>query len=222
MTHTVSRIISDDTLSCIVQIESAGNPKARAKTSSATGLGQFIESTWMAVVTEHRPDLLKGRTRAQVLGLRTDPDIAIAMLARLTEDNARALGAGYTDGDLYLAHFAGVAAAKRLLIAASDTPVSGVMSAAAINANASILKGKTAGQVRAWASRKMNGAKGRDWIAKLYRGTAIATAASEPNSDMQSQVPPVIVDRQTPMSVKLLIALVVLVIVIAMALLGVD
>lgn len=157
-----------------------------------------------------------------MLGLRTDPDIAIAMLARLTEDNARALGAGYTDGDLYLAHFAGVAAAKRLLIAASDTPVSGVMSAAAINANAGILKGKTAGQVRAWASRKMNGAKGPDWIAKLYRGTAISTAASEPNSDMQSQVTPVIVDRQMPMSVKLLIVLVVLVIVIAMALLGVD
>lgn len=189
MTHTVSRIISDDTLSCIIQIESAGNPNARAKTSSATGLGQFIDATWMAVVSKRRPDLLKGRTKAQVLALRNDPDIAIEILARFTEDNAQALGASYSDGDLYLAHFAGVAAAKRLLKASAETPVSGLMSAAAINANASILKGKTVGQVRAWASRKMSNAKGKGWIAKLYRGPAVVEASQPPNIDTTDSTP---------------------------------
>lgn len=218
MAHTVSRIISDATLSCIIQIESAGDPKAKARTSSATGLGQFIDATWMAVVSKHRPDLLQGRSKAQVLALRTDADIAIEMLARLTEDNARALGAEYTDGDLYLAHFAGIAAARRLRNAKSDTPVSSLMSAAAISANASILKGKTAGQVRAWASRKMTAAKGRDWIAKLYRSERLVAAAPVANDPVPSNEPATVASGSTSNGAKILIALVVLTIIIVTAL----
>lgn len=174
MTNTVSRIISDDTLSRIIQIESAGNPNAKAKTSSATGLGQFIDSTWTAVVQRHRPDLLKGRARAEVLALRKDPSLAVELLARFTEDNAAALGKGYGDGDLYLAHFAGVGTARKILQAFPATPVSKIVSVQAINANPSILRGKTCARVREWASKKMAAADGRDWVAKWYRGKPAA------------------------------------------------
>ena len=122
MTHTVSRLLSDDTLNRIIQIESAGKVAAKAPTSSATGLFQFIAATWLAVVKKHRPDLLESRTRAQVLALRTDPVIAIELGARFTEDNAKALGPGYGDGDLYLAHFLGVATARKFLRAAPAAP----------------------------------------------------------------------------------------------------
>ena len=107
MTNTVSRIISDDTLSRAVQIESAGNAKARAVTSSATGLFQFLDATWRDTVRKHRPDWLTGNTDAGLLAMRLDPVRSIEIGARFWEDNARIVGPGWTDGDLYLAHFAG-------------------------------------------------------------------------------------------------------------------
>ncbi len=168
MTNTVSKTVSDETLNCIISIESAGNPNAKAGTSSASGLFQFIDATWMGVVAKHRPDLLQGRTRAQILALRFDPKIAIELGARFTEDNQRVIGMNCTGGDLYLAHFLGTADAKDMFRADPATPVSQLVSLGAIQANKSILLGKNAGQVRAWAARKMQGAGGRDWIKKYY------------------------------------------------------
>lgn len=167
MTNRVSNSISDETLSRIIQIESNGDPEARARTSTATGLGQFLTTTWMATVREHRPDLLEGRTQAQVLALRTDSVISIEMLARHTEDNARILGPGYTDGDIYLAHFSGVGVARKLMRAPTTDPVSKYYSQRAIAANRSILEGKTVGQVRGWAARKMTAADS-DWISEFW------------------------------------------------------
>jgi hypothetical protein len=166
MTNTVSRTVSDETLNCIITIESAGKPRAKAATSSASGLFQFIDATWMGVVSKHRPDLMRGRTRPEVLALRFEPKIAIELGARFTEDNQRAIGMNCTGGDLYLAHFLGVADARDLFRAHPDTRVEQLVGPGAIAANKSILQGKTAGQVRAWAARKMNGAGGRNWIAK--------------------------------------------------------
>jgi hypothetical protein len=172
MTHTVSRLLSDDTLNRIIQIESAGKPAAKAPTSSATGLFQFIAATWLAVVRRHRPDLLEGRTRAQVLALRTDPTVAIELGARFTEDNAKALGPGYRDGDLYLAHFLGVATARKFLRAAPAASAAQLAGPAAVKANRGILAGKTVGEVRAWAERSMvtrwDKAGRPDWIAEYY------------------------------------------------------
>lgn len=170
MTNRVSRTISDDTLNRIIQIESAGNPLAAAATSSARGLGQFLNATWLTMVKKHRPEWLKGRTRAEVLDLRFDASCSIEMLARLAEDNARAIGGQPTPGDLYLAHFLGPADARDLFRADPGTPVAKLVSAAVIRANRSIMEGKTAGEVRAWAARKMAQAPKADWVAKFYTG----------------------------------------------------
>lgn len=167
MMHTLSTIISDDLLNRIVQVESDGDPKAKAKTSSALGLSQFLNATWLGCVKAHEPDLLEGRTRAQVLALRTDPAIALRMLARHAEDNYRAIGQGASAGDLYLAHFLGAGTARALCRADPETPAREVVSAKAIKANRSILAGKTCGEVRAWAGRKMAVKPRRDWVA-LY------------------------------------------------------
>jgi hypothetical protein len=168
VTNTVSRTVSDETLNCIITIESAGKPRAKAATSSASGLFQFIDATWIGVVNKHRPDLGRGRTRAELLALRFEPKIAIELGARFTEDNQRAIGMNCTGGDLYLAHFLGTADAKDLFRAHPDTQVSQLIGPGAIAANRSILQGKTAGQVRAWAAKKMNAAGGHNWIAKYY------------------------------------------------------
>lgn len=170
MTNRVSETISDETLSRIIQIESAGNPKAKARTSSATGLAQFLNSTWMAMIRRHRPELLEGRTQSQVLALRLDPRISIEMLARFTEENAAILpGVKDADGDLYLAHFSGVSTAKRVMQASAHTPAEHIFSKEAVKANRSILEGKTCGEVRAWAEAKMRKAGGKGWIDKFWR-----------------------------------------------------
>lgn len=172
MTNTLSKTVSDETLSSIVQIESAGKPTIKAKTSSATGLGQFLNGTWLSVVKRHRPDLLQGRSQDDVLGLRKDPAISLEMLARFTEDNIAIIGQGATDGDIYLAHFAGAGTAKKLFRADPDAPASSCFSAAAIRANRSILEGKSVGEVRAWAERKMKAAGGKGWVAKYAKAKA--------------------------------------------------
>lgn len=176
MSNRVSTIISDQTLSRIIQIESAGRPTAKASTSSATGLGQFLNATWLATVQRHRPDWFEGRSRAEVLAFRTEPAASIEMLARFTEDNAASLGRGYTDGDLYLAHFSGVGVARKLLHAPAGDPASKYFSAAAIAANRSILQGKTVGQVRAWADRKMAAAGRTNWVARFWTEDAVPGA----------------------------------------------
>lgn len=170
LANSVSRIISDETLSRGIQIESAGKPAAKARTSSATGLAQFIGSTWLAVIRAHRPDLEKTRTFSELLALRTDPSLSIELMARHWEDNGKTLGS-YVDGDLYLAHFAGAGAALRVLRADQGRAVSEIIARTAIDANPSILRGKTCGQVRGWAARKMAGAGGHDWVAKWYRAS---------------------------------------------------
>jgi len=187
--HSVSKIISDEALSRIIQIESAGRPTSKAKTSSATGLGQFISATWLATVKKHRPDLMRGRSRAEVLALRTDPRIAIEMLARFTEDNASGLGNGWSDGDLYLAHFLGLGAAKKVFRASPGAAVAGLVGAAAVKANPTILRGKTAGEVRAWAERKMASAGGRGWIEKFMGGGEPTASRGPEAADRRPDMP---------------------------------
>lgn len=187
--NRVSNSISDETLSRIIQIESGGNPRAKASTSTALGLAQFLNGTWLQTVKRHRPDLMDGRTQAQVLAMRTNPSLSIELLARFTEDNAATLGGDPTDGDLYLAHFSGAGVARKLMRAKPEASAATCYSKEAIAANRSILEGKTVGQVRAWADRKMAAAGKTNWVAKHYR-----PAAAEPADDDV----PVKIDREAP------------------------
>lgn len=176
MKNTVSKTVSNETLNAIIQIESGGRLNAKAATSSALGLGQFLNRTWDDVVKKHRPDLLAGRTQDQVRALRTDPQIAVELLARFTEDNQRIIGMNCTGGDLYLAHFLGTGDAKDLFRADPSTPVSELVAPEVIKANPSIMTGKNAGQVRAWAAKRMHESAGRSWVEKYYKPHAAVAA----------------------------------------------
>jgi hypothetical protein len=159
--HTVSKEISDTLLNKIIYIESAGNPKAKAPTSSAYGLGQFINATWEAYRKKYKPS-----------ALRANPSDQVYLLARFTEDNAKGLkkyGIPYTPGNLYLAHFLGLIAAVNVYGYSREKPVSEAVSAAAIRANPSILLGKTCGEVRDWAEAKMQKARDGGWVQRYYK-----------------------------------------------------
>ena len=124
--------------------ESALNPSAKARTSSAAGLFQFIEQTWLGTVKAHGAkhgygqyaDLIhrgsdgrwrvEGSARNVVLDLRFDPQAASTMAAELTASNAAYLrgrtGREPGAGDLYAAHFLGPAGAAQLMEAMDRRP----------------------------------------------------------------------------------------------------
>lgn len=144
----------------IIGVESGGNPDAKNPNSSATGSGQFIESTWLRMIEIHRPELAAGRTKQQLLDLRRDPQISREITTRYAEQNAAALdraGLPVTLGSVYLMHFLGPGDAPKVLSAPAHAPASSVVAPASLAANRSILQGKTVGEVIAWADRKMEG-----------------------------------------------------------------
>ncbi len=117
--------------------ESALNANARAATSSATGLFQFIDSTWLDMVRRHGGAHGLGRyaqalqsgsvdaaARADILALRTDPELSACMAGELTRENAQTLGAALgrapSAGELYAAHVLGSGGAARLIQAAQQ------------------------------------------------------------------------------------------------------
>lgn len=122
------------------KIESSLNPGARAATSSAAGLYQFTSGTWVDTLGKHAADhgmgwvksaiqgggMANAATRAQVMGLRYDPQVAAMMAAELTADNRNALcaqlGRQPDNAELYLAHFLGSAGAGQFLNALQTDP----------------------------------------------------------------------------------------------------
>ena len=121
------------------KVESALNPLARAKTSSATGLFQFTSSTWLNVVRRHGDKVglsaeaaelksahASSTSVAKVLALRQEPAISAELAARFALDNAKSLqSAGHTGigpTELYLAHFLGAGGAATFLNGLRDTP----------------------------------------------------------------------------------------------------
>ena len=127
------------------KMESNFNPTAAASTSSARGLFQFIDQTWLGTVKEAGTQLGYGAyadaisksssgtysvsnpaARNAVMNLRDDPAAASAMAGVLTQSNSFKLtgkiGRRPTDGELYMAHFMGVGGAAKLISNAEDNP----------------------------------------------------------------------------------------------------
>ena len=88
---TLASAIIDAVVERIIDVESSGDPNAKNKRSSATGLGQFLDETWLDMIRAHRPDLAKGRSQDEILELRRDAKIAREITARFTERNAEML-----------------------------------------------------------------------------------------------------------------------------------
>ena len=125
--------------------ESGFNPLARAGTSSAAGLFQFLDQTWLATVKKHGAshgyaryaELIQqgvdGRyfvpgdeARHAVMELRYDPHASAIMAGEMTAEHAAYLrgrtGREPTGGELYAAHFLGPQGSARLIEAAANSP----------------------------------------------------------------------------------------------------
>jgi murein DD-endopeptidase MepM/ murein hydrolase activator NlpD len=142
----------------IITIESANRCDARNPLSTAVGLGQFIESTWMTTVRIHRPDLVAGHSRQQILDMRLDCNLSRAMTTAFTRDNAAVLsrsGANVTPGNLYLAHFLGVGGAVKAVKGEPSRSIADVFGSSHVRANPFEI-GKSVGYLVSWAAKKMS------------------------------------------------------------------
>jgi hypothetical protein len=128
-----------------VGLESGGKADAKNPASSATGSAQFVDGTWLDVMTRYRPDLTAGKSRAQVLALRNDPALSKEMATAYAIENCKGLyesGLPVTPETAYLCHHFGLAGARNLLRADPNTPVRDVLDPQAYAANG-YLQGKT-------------------------------------------------------------------------------
>lgn len=139
--------------------ESSFNPNAKAPTSSATGLFQFINSTWQGLVKQGK---IQGLTSTDP-DERFDPTYNAYAGAAYLRDNQQQIGSGEV-GDLYLAHFLGPGTAAKVISSDNRTGGKELLSTALgekavariAKANPTIVKPTTTvGELRDWAARSM-------------------------------------------------------------------
>lgn len=137
--------------------ESSFNPAAKAKTSSASGLYQFIESTWMNMVEKygdkHGIDT-SGKSRRDILALRNDPQTASIMAAEFAGENEKFLNAHWGgkvgSTELYFAHFMGASGASAFLKEHDANPQqqAALLFPAAAKANRNVFYEQSTGRVK--------------------------------------------------------------------------
>jgi len=142
--------------------ESSFSYRIKAPTSTAVGLYQFLEGTWLEVLNEHaakhgfnaaadaitvvagRPTVTDPANKRWILSLREDPYLSALMACEVVKTSqdrlARERDRKLTEGELYLAHFLGSAGASRLLKLVEEKPQESAPKAfeAAAKANKSI------------------------------------------------------------------------------------
>jgi hypothetical protein len=131
-------------LMALADKESSLLPDSKARTSSAEGLFQFIESTWLEVLrrygpkngyvaeaeaihtVEGRPVVSDEKDRERILSLRSIPYLSALMAGEMINTHRETL-AGKVERDLsfselYMAHFLGLNGASRFVALLSDKP----------------------------------------------------------------------------------------------------
>ena len=136
-------------LMAIADKESSFSTGVKAKTSSATGLYQFIEATWLKTVRDFgaRHGLEKEAKainwvddelvvadpaeKARILELRRDPYVSALLAAEMLKRDrnriGKRIGRELTDGETYLAHFLGPDDAERFLEKVVGEPKAGAV-----------------------------------------------------------------------------------------------
>ncbi|MGD0191384.1 MAG: transglycosylase SLT domain-containing protein [Rhizomicrobium sp.] len=164
--------------------ESGLKPQAKSSTSSATGLFQFVDQTWLGLVKQHgaqyglgscasaisqgsdgRYSVDNASDRQAILALRNDPQVSALMegeYAREARSTLQSsLGRGVCNGELYAAHFLGPEQACRLIRLNQSQPQTSAAAEfpQAANANKSVFfhadgSAKSVHEVYNWALRQ--------------------------------------------------------------------
>ncbi|NLR72866.1 hypothetical protein HGI47_18480 [Novosphingobium sp. ERN07] len=136
----------------LAKIESGNRPFIKASTSTASGLYQFIRSTWLG-----EGGAWGGNAALAFGGLRPPVEEQTARARSFTLKNARYLqaqGIPINAATLYAAHFFGAGTAAKVLKAADRDRADLLAGTQATAANPSILRGKSVAEFKAWLQRK--------------------------------------------------------------------
>jgi hypothetical protein len=144
--------IPDSYWPMLSKIESADRPYIKAGTSSASGLYQFIKSTWLGEGGQWGPYMSQAFG-----GLRPSVEEQLQRAKSFTAKNAaylKAKGIPINRASLYAAHFFGAVTAARVIAADVSARADALAGEAATKANPSILRGKTVGEFLTWLNKK--------------------------------------------------------------------
>jgi hypothetical protein len=183
--------------------ESGFRPDAKSATSSATGLFQFIDSTWLDMVRRFgakygagavaqqittdrhgKPHVADPAVRQQILALRRDPSLSAALAGEYANLNKveveHALGHQVGRAELYMAHFLGAGGASQFLRALEKngaTPAAKLLPEAAASNRGVFFEGETG---RARSVAEIYHALGHriEQEARSYAGADTATGPS--------------------------------------------
>lgn len=187
--------------------ESSLNPTAKAKTSSATGLYQFIDQTWLRTVKESgakhglsdMADKIQiggdgiarvstHEDRREILALRNDAQVSANMAAELAQSNKRVLERK-TEGEvgsteLYMAHFLGAGGASKFLNKMAENPATKAadLFPAAAKANKAVFYDQATGTPRSVSEVYTKFAKKFDHTPQFATATTYADASITPHS----------------------------------------
>ncbi|HEY6258404.1 MAG TPA: lytic transglycosylase domain-containing protein [Xanthobacteraceae bacterium] len=194
------------------KIESDLDPNVTMKSSSATGLFQFIDQTWLGTLKQAGPAFGYGayanaisrnattghysvddpEMRREIMKLRYDPSANAVMAGVLTQKNAAALtrhiGRAPTEGELYIAHFLGAGGAGKLIDLVGSDPGTSAATVFPLAAHAN----RPIFYDRGGNARSVSGVYSE--IVRRYRvasdGTAtmVASAAARPLAKAASRV----------------------------------
>ncbi len=177
----------------ITSAESGGNPRAKNPLSSATGAGQFISSTWLSMLEKMKPGLIDKIGKEAALELRNDPVLskqAVDAYAAENRDFLSRRGFEPTEGNLYLAHFAGAGGASSLLGADPSAKASDILGPQVLKANP-FIKDMTVADIKNWAAKKMGskpsdaqGMAGRETPRGLGVGAGNAAVGYDPVANL--------------------------------------
>ncbi|MDQ1077544.1 hypothetical protein [Pseudoroseomonas cervicalis] len=199
-----------DVLAAKAAMESGFRSDAQAGTSSARGLFQFIDQTWLAVVQEHgaahglaneaaaitrqggRLTVSDPALRSRILALRDDPEISARLGAEHLKDLADALrpvlGRAPDSTELYLGHFLGQRGATEFLRTLNQDPsraASDVLPEAA-RANPAIFRAADGAPLS--VQQVMDKLRGR--IGQVYAQLGLQAPAGPVELRPQQQTPP--------------------------------
>ncbi len=203
--------------------ESSFNPAAKAKNSSATGLFQFIEQTWLSMVKKYgdkhgleqyadKIEMKNGKAcvkdcdKAEILALRKDPAISALMAGEFSAENKKFLEPRVKDDigstELYLAHFMGAGGAAKFLNSREYNPdaIAATLFPNAARANKNVFFDKATGQPRTleqvyqFFDKKFTGGNDPSAIAAKNPSTLNAAAKAPAKAPAASATPPLTLD----------------------------
>jgi hypothetical protein len=180
--------------------ESSFNPNAKAPKGSAEGLFQFIDSTWLSTMKKYgsQAGVAPGLDDKSLLAMKKDPRMNAMMGAFLAKENQNAIGSS-KQGDMYLAHFLGADAARKVIEGQSLQSALGNKYATAM-ANNPFMQGMSSADLRNWAEKKMTETSGYKTALNDLRKVQDIR-----NQSLNSQTPiKVVVDHNNDQAAKLL------------------